>query len=179
MKPGRMNQQNMKGRGGNQGNDKGEEIKQEDQGKQSGNFNRGGNRRGGVGDHRDHRGGGGEKPHWQQGGRRGGENQHQNRHGGGRDRNDAHDDNMDHSRDRSKDREDGESKKFTGRCRLFVGNLPNDTSEEDFKDMFKPFGETSEFYVNTTRGFGFVRLVCIIICHSLWFPSVSFSTGVY
>ena len=50
-------------------------------------------------------------------------------------------------------------KKFTGRCRLFVGNLPNDTSDEDFRKMFKPFGEFTETYLNTSRGFGFIRMV--------------------
>jgi len=51
-----------------------------------------------------------------------------------------------------------EPKKFLGRCRLFVGNLPNDMEEDDFKEMFKEFGETSELFLNKQRGFGFVRL---------------------
>jgi len=51
-----------------------------------------------------------------------------------------------------------EPKKFLGRCRLFVGNLPNDMEEDDFKDLFKDFGETSELFLNKQRGFGFVRL---------------------
>ena len=50
-------------------------------------------------------------------------------------------------------------KKFTGRCRLFVGNLPNDTTEEQFKQLFASFGELSEVFINSARGFGFVRLV--------------------
>ena len=50
-------------------------------------------------------------------------------------------------------------KKFTGRCRLFVGNLPTDTTEEDFKTMFKEFGEFTEVFLNASRGFGFIRLV--------------------
>ena len=52
-----------------------------------------------------------------------------------------------------------EEKKFTGRCRLFVGNLTPDVSEEDFKNMFLAYGDVSEVYVNTGRGFGFIRLV--------------------
>lgn len=51
-----------------------------------------------------------------------------------------------------------EEKKFTGRCRLFVGNLTPDVSEDDFKKLFSPFGEVSEAYVNSGRGFGFIRL---------------------
>ncbi|XP_052808414.1 paraspeckle component 1-like isoform X2 [Mya arenaria] len=51
-----------------------------------------------------------------------------------------------------------EQKKFTGRCRLFVGNITPDTTEEQFKEMFTPFGEVSELFVNAARGFGFIRL---------------------
>ncbi|XP_064609918.1 paraspeckle component 1-like isoform X2 [Liolophura sinensis] len=51
-----------------------------------------------------------------------------------------------------------EEKKFTMRCRLFVGNLTAETSEEEFKSMFEPFGELSEVYLNPQRGFGFCRL---------------------
>ncbi|XP_041462316.1 non-POU domain-containing octamer-binding protein-like isoform X1 [Lytechinus variegatus] len=49
-------------------------------------------------------------------------------------------------------------KKFTGRCRLFVGNLANDVSESDFKKMFEKFGEVSETFLNSQKGFGFIRL---------------------
>ena len=52
-----------------------------------------------------------------------------------------------------------EQKKFTGRCRLFVGNITPDTTEEQFKEMFTPYGEVSEIFVNAARGFGFIRLV--------------------
>lgn len=52
-----------------------------------------------------------------------------------------------------------EPKKFTGRCRLFVGNITPDVTEEQFKELFTPFGEVSELFVNAARGFGFIRLV--------------------
>lgn len=52
-----------------------------------------------------------------------------------------------------------DEKKFTGRCRLFVGNLTPDITEEDFRKLFQPFGEISEVYVNAGKGFGFIRLV--------------------
>jgi len=58
-------------------------------------------------------------------------------------------------------------RKFTGRCRLFVGNLTNDLTEEDFVKMFEPFGETSENFLNSARGFGFVRLVSIILMKTI------------
>ncbi len=50
-------------------------------------------------------------------------------------------------------------KTFTQRCRLFVGNLPSDMTEEDFKKLFSKYGEANEVFVNLDRGFGFIRLV--------------------
>ena len=52
-------------------------------------------------------------------------------------------------------------KTFTQRCRLFVGNLPTDLSEEDFKKLFSKYGEANEVFINRDRGFGFIRLVCL------------------
>ncbi|XP_056157255.1 paraspeckle component 1 isoform X3 [Lampris incognitus] len=49
-------------------------------------------------------------------------------------------------------------KTFTQRCRLFVGNLPTDISEEGFKKLFAKYGEASEVFINRDRGFGFIRL---------------------
>uniref|UniRef100_A0A3B3RHC5 Paraspeckle component 1 n=1 Tax=Paramormyrops kingsleyae TaxID=1676925 RepID=A0A3B3RHC5_9TELE len=49
-------------------------------------------------------------------------------------------------------------KTFTQRCRLFVGNLPTDLTEEDFKKMFAKYGEANEVFINRDRGFGFIRL---------------------
>ncbi|XP_075448420.1 paraspeckle component 1 isoform X1 [Ascaphus truei] len=49
-------------------------------------------------------------------------------------------------------------KSYTQRCRLFVGNLPTDITEEDFKKLFDKFGEPSEVFINRDRGFGFIRL---------------------
>jgi len=52
-----------------------------------------------------------------------------------------------------------EEKKFTGRCRLFVGNLSSDVTEEEFKDWFKPFGEFTEIFLNLQKSFGFIKMV--------------------
>ncbi|XP_078258580.1 paraspeckle component 1-like isoform X2 [Rhinoraja longicauda] len=49
-------------------------------------------------------------------------------------------------------------KTYTQRCRLFVGNLPTDITEEDFKKLFRKYGEASEVFINRDRGFGFIRL---------------------
>lgn len=50
-------------------------------------------------------------------------------------------------------------KTFTQRCRLFVGNLPTDITEEDFRKLFAKYGEANEVFINRDRGFGFIRLV--------------------
>lgn len=49
-------------------------------------------------------------------------------------------------------------KTYTQRCRLFIGNLPSDISEEQFKKLFAKYGEPSEVFINKGKGFGFIRL---------------------
>ncbi|XP_069749075.1 non-POU domain-containing octamer-binding protein-like isoform X1 [Narcine bancroftii] len=49
-------------------------------------------------------------------------------------------------------------KTYTQRCRLFVGNLPNDVTDDEFKKMFEKYGEPSEIFINKDKGFGFIRL---------------------
>jgi proline- and glutamine-rich splicing factor len=49
-------------------------------------------------------------------------------------------------------------KKFTGRCRLFVGNLPLDITEQEFKEIFSKYGEIGEVFLNAQRSFGFIKL---------------------
>ncbi|GFV54158.1 hypothetical protein TNCV_1027301 [Trichonephila clavipes] len=50
------------------------------------------------------------------------------------------------------------AKKFTGRCRLFVGNLPSSITDEEFRKMFEQFGEIAEVFLQKQKGFGFVKL---------------------
>lgn len=80
-------------------------------------------------------------------------------------------------KDKDKDAEtkSTDEKKFTGRCRLFVGNLTPDVSEDDFKKMFEPYGEISEVYVNTGRGFGFIRLVSSVLNRNVLIRDVFFN----
>jgi len=59
-------------------------------------------------------------------------------------------------------------KTFTQRCRLFVGNLPSDMTEEDFKKLFSKYGEANEVFINRDRGFGFIRLVSLCSTHLVW-----------
>ncbi|XP_008329240.1 splicing factor, proline- and glutamine-rich isoform X2 [Cynoglossus semilaevis] len=49
-------------------------------------------------------------------------------------------------------------KQYTQRCRLFIGNLPSDITEEQFKNLFVKYGEPSEVFINKSKGFGFIRL---------------------
>ncbi|KAL4629448.1 splicing factor, proline- and glutamine-rich-like [Arapaima gigas] len=49
-------------------------------------------------------------------------------------------------------------KTYTQRCRLFIGNLPNDITEEEFRKLFAKYGEPSEIFINKNKGFGFIRL---------------------
>ncbi|XP_051991446.1 paraspeckle component 1-like isoform X7 [Xyrauchen texanus] len=49
-------------------------------------------------------------------------------------------------------------KTYTQRCRLFIGNLPNDITETEFRKLFAKYGEPSEIFINHGKGFGFIRL---------------------
>lgn len=52
-------------------------------------------------------------------------------------------------------------KTYTQRCRLFVGNLPADITEEEFKRLFSKYGEPGEVFINKGKGFGFIKLVSV------------------
>ncbi|CAF3868688.1 unnamed protein product [Rotaria magnacalcarata] len=45
-----------------------------------------------------------------------------------------------------------------GRSRLFIGNIPSNLTQEEFQTLFEKYGELIEYYVNPSRGFGFVKL---------------------
>lgn len=47
-----------------------------------------------------------------------------------------------------------------GRCRLFIGNVPSDITQEEFLNLFGKYGELVEYFVNPSRSFGFIKLVC-------------------
>lgn len=55
-------------------------------------------------------------------------------------------------------------KTYTQRCRLFIGNLPNDITDDDFRKLFAKYGEPSEVFINKGKGFGFIRLVRYFLC---------------
>lgn len=56
-------------------------------------------------------------------------------------------------------RSGGKGKKYSVKARLFVGNLPRETSQEMVKQMFQEFGEVKEVFVQREKNFGFVRMV--------------------
>ncbi|CAF3086609.1 unnamed protein product [Rotaria sp. Silwood2] len=45
-----------------------------------------------------------------------------------------------------------------GRCRLFIGNVPSDLTQDEFQLLFGKYGELVEYFVNPSRGFGFIKL---------------------
>jgi len=49
-------------------------------------------------------------------------------------------------------------RKFSNHCRLWIGNLPLDISEDDVRELFKPYGEFDEVYFDKNKGFAFVRM---------------------
>uniref|UniRef100_A0A0K8VX55 Protein no-on-transient A n=1 Tax=Bactrocera latifrons TaxID=174628 RepID=A0A0K8VX55_BACLA len=51
-----------------------------------------------------------------------------------------------------------EEPKFSGRNRLYVGNLTNDISENELREMFKPYGEIGEIFCNAEKNFTFLKL---------------------
>lgn len=50
------------------------------------------------------------------------------------------------------------NKKFTGRCRLFIGNLPHNTSEEKLRNLFESYGEVGEVYLGPKSAFAFIKM---------------------
>ena len=63
-----------------------------------------------------------------------------------------------------------------GRSRLFVGNIPSDLTQDEFQRLFNNYGELVEYYVNPSRGFGFIKLVCLASGHrNSWRASICLS----
>lgn len=48
--------------------------------------------------------------------------------------------------------------KFSGRCRLYVGNLPPKISQDDVINLFQKYGEVSDTFYNPSKNFGFLRM---------------------
>lgn len=50
------------------------------------------------------------------------------------------------------------NKKFTGRCRLFVGNLAHNTTEDKLRSLFEQYGEVGEVYLGPKSAFAFIKM---------------------
>lgn len=48
--------------------------------------------------------------------------------------------------------------KFSGRNRLYVGNLTPDVTEEELTELFLPYGEITEIFMNMEKNYAFVRV---------------------
>uniref|UniRef100_A0A1B0D4M4 RRM domain-containing protein n=1 Tax=Phlebotomus papatasi TaxID=29031 RepID=A0A1B0D4M4_PHLPP len=48
--------------------------------------------------------------------------------------------------------------KFCGRNRLYIGNLTNDVSEEELRQLFAPYGEIGEVFLNPEKNFAFIKV---------------------
>ena len=53
---------------------------------------------------------------------------------------------------------DNNGTKFSGRSRLYIGNLPNEVTEESLKEMMSVFGEVGEVFYNKEKKFAFLRM---------------------
>lgn len=60
---------------------------------------------------------------------------------------------------------EGEAKKFTNRARLFVGNLSNDTNDEDLRKMFEKYAPEPEVFLDRQKMFAFIKMVRMIHGH--------------
>lgn len=53
---------------------------------------------------------------------------------------------------------DSTEKKFSGRGRLYIGNIAAEVNEDEVNELFKRYGETNELFMNKEKNFGFIRL---------------------
>ncbi|GAB0090599.1 hrp65 protein [Sergentomyia squamirostris] len=51
-----------------------------------------------------------------------------------------------------------EEMKFSGRNRLYIGNLTNDITEPELKEIFAPYGEIGEVFLNPEKNFAFIKV---------------------
>lgn len=53
---------------------------------------------------------------------------------------------------------ESEEAKFSGRNRLYIGNLTNDVTEDELTELFRPYGDISEIFMNKDKNYAFVRV---------------------
>lgn len=52
-----------------------------------------------------------------------------------------------------------EVKKFSNKARVFIANLPRDMTEPELRELFEPYGEVQEVFLQKEKSFGFCRMV--------------------
>ncbi|XP_034098267.2 protein no-on-transient A-like isoform X1 [Drosophila albomicans] len=53
---------------------------------------------------------------------------------------------------------DIEEFRFSNRNRLYVGNMPKDMGKEKLKEMFEPYGEINDLFVNVQKNLAFLKM---------------------
>ncbi|OTF80318.1 splicing factor, proline- and glutamine-rich-like protein [Euroglyphus maynei] len=53
---------------------------------------------------------------------------------------------------------DQSTQTFTGRCRLFVANLPSTATEDALRKLFSEFGQISEIFIGKGNQFAFIKM---------------------
>uniref|UniRef100_A0A6P7FXH1 Hrp65 protein-like isoform X2 n=1 Tax=Diabrotica virgifera virgifera TaxID=50390 RepID=A0A6P7FXH1_DIAVI len=48
-------------------------------------------------------------------------------------------------------------RKFNCRNRLYIGNISSEITENDLEELFKPYGETAEIFINKDKNFAFLK----------------------
>jgi len=52
-----------------------------------------------------------------------------------------------------------EIKKFLSNTRLYIGNIANDATDEEVRELFSAYGEIDELFINREKNFAFLKLV--------------------
>lgn len=52
-----------------------------------------------------------------------------------------------------------EIKKFLANTRLYIGNIAAEATEAEVKELFTPFGEIDELFLNREKNFAFLKMV--------------------
>lgn len=54
--------------------------------------------------------------------------------------------------------EQTEETRFSGRCRLYIGNIGDQVTEQDLTEMLEKFGEIHDLFYNSQKSFAFLRM---------------------
>jgi len=55
-----------------------------------------------------------------------------------------------------------EARKFLANTRLYIGNISNEATESEVKELFASYGEIDELFLNREKNFAFLKLVSMI-----------------